>query len=115
VSISADGCHNHVPSLYWRWSDCQSVAFRAVVIKDAMYNLLAKSPQYVAAYGSMHDVIVRCSILCCVRAKVGQLGRADATVWYSVVHVSCSDFTDLHIRASSVTNNLRSELFGHFT
>jgi hypothetical protein len=76
---------------------------------------MAKSPQYVAVYDSMPDVTVPCSVLCYVRAKLGQLGHADATVWYSVVHVSCSHCTALHIPASSVITNLRSELFGHFT
>lgn len=63
----------------------------------------------------MPDVTVHCSVLCYVCAKLGQLGHADARVWYSVVHVSFSDYTSLHIPASSVTSNLISELFGNFT
>jgi len=62
----------------------------------------------------MPDVTVRCFVLCYVLAKLGQLGHADATVWYSVVHVSCSDCTALHIPPSSVTTNLWSELFWAF-
>jgi hypothetical protein len=63
----------------------------------------------------MPDVTVLCSVLCYVCAKLGQLGHADATVCYSVVHVSFSDYTSLHIPASSVTSNLISEMSGNFT